>query len=116
MEITTTISDDGEKVLKSWLGEAGIKDWLQHAIDNKLRQRVDASILEHTNLNPQKMTKDDKLIKLSKIELPTREMRDGKKDEIAGIKKPLVTEINAVKTVVNTINTNMEGAEINATV
>jgi len=78
MDIIVTLTDKEFEVLESWLGVGAVQPWIQRALDNKIRLRVDASILKHTNLNPQKMTKDDKLTKLSKIELPTREMRDGK--------------------------------------
>ena len=76
MDITVTIPDDGKEILESWLGVGQIQPWLQHAIDNKLRQRMDASILEHTDKNPQKLTEAGKFAELSKIELPAREERD----------------------------------------
>ena len=77
MDITVTISDEGFKVLESWLGVGQVQPWVQHAIDNKLRQRVDASIEEHTTHNPSKLTEVDKLLILKDIELPTRIERDG---------------------------------------
>lgn len=73
MDIIITISDEEKRVLESWLGSEQIQPWLQHAIDNKLRQRIDASILEHTDKNPQKMIQADKLLILKDIILPTRE-------------------------------------------
>lgn len=76
LTISVEIPKKGEKVLKSWLGEDGPELWLQHAIDNKLRQRVDASIIEHTDKNPAKLTLDEKLIILEAIQLPTKEERD----------------------------------------
>jgi hypothetical protein len=77
MNIILTITEDEKKVLDSWLGVDKIQEWLQHALDNKIRQRVDASILEDTNLNPKKMSKVDKLIELAKIDLKRKEDRDG---------------------------------------
>ena len=76
MDITVTIPDEGQTVLESWLGVGQIKPWLQHAIDNKLRQRMDASITESTNLNPKKLTTAQKIDELSAIALPTRVERD----------------------------------------
>ncbi len=76
MNITLTITDDEQKVLESWLGVGGIETWLQNALLNKIRQRTDASILEHTVFNPKKMTIEDKLVELSKIELLTKEERE----------------------------------------
>ena len=73
MNITVTIPDEGKEILESWLGVSQIQPWLQHAIDNKLRQRTDASILEYTEKNPKKLTKAEKFAELSKIELPARE-------------------------------------------
>ena len=76
MDIIITVSDEGIRVLESWLGAGQVQPWLQHAIDNKLRQRIDASILEHTDRNPKKMTEADKLLLLNDIKLPNREERD----------------------------------------
>ena len=76
MDITITISDEGKRVLESWLGVGEIQPWLQHAIDNKLRQRLDASIVASTNLNPKKLTAEQKIAELSAIALPTRVDRD----------------------------------------
>ena len=76
MNITVTIPDEGKEILESWLGVGQIQPWLQHAIDNKLRQRMDASILEHTDKNPKKLTEIEKFAELGKVELPAREERD----------------------------------------
>lgn len=80
MNITVAIPDDGVKVLNSWLGAGKIQEWIQHAIDNKLRQRVDASILEETDKNPQKMDQAAKLLILKDITLPTKEERSPVED------------------------------------
>ena len=77
MDITVTIPDEGKRILESWLGVGQIQPWLQHAIDNKLRQRLDASILEHTDKNPKKLTDADKLVALKDVVLPIRDERDG---------------------------------------
>ncbi len=76
MKVTVTIPDDGVKVLDSWLGEDQIEIWVQHAVDNKLRQRTDACILEETDKNPQKMTMTDKLNALKDVTLPTKANRN----------------------------------------
>jgi hypothetical protein len=76
MDIIITISDDKKRVLESILGIDKIQGWLQHAINNKCRKRIDAYILELTDLNPKKMTEDNKLAKLAKITLPIREEID----------------------------------------
>lgn len=77
MDITVTIPDKGRRILESWLGERQIQPWLQRAINNKLGQRLDASIEESTNLNPKKLTEADKLLALKEVILPTRDERDG---------------------------------------
>jgi len=76
MDIIVTLTNEEFEILESWLGIGMIQPWLQHAIDNKLRKRVDASILEHTDKNPAKLTLDEKLIILESIQLPTKEERD----------------------------------------
>lgn len=76
MNITLTITEDEKKVLDSWLGEDKIQEWLQHALDNKIRQRVDASILELTDRNPSKLSQAEKLDLLKDVMLPSREERD----------------------------------------
>jgi len=81
MDIIITISENEKKVLDSWLGEDKIQEWLQHALDNKIRQRVDASIMELTDRNPKKMDKQAKLDLLKDVQLPTREERDGEEIE-----------------------------------
>ena len=77
MEIIISISDEGKRILESWLGVDQIQPWIQHAINNKLRQRLDASILEHTDKNPSKLEEADKLLALKDVELLTREERNG---------------------------------------
>ena len=76
MDITITMTDKEKEILESWMGVDTIELWLQHAIDNKIRQRIDASIEESTNLNPSKMTKEEKMTELEGITLPTKEERD----------------------------------------
>lgn len=76
MIIEIEISNDKKRVLESVLGVGEITGWLQHAIDNKCRKRIDSYIEQLTNLNPKKMTEKDKLIKLKKIDLPVREELD----------------------------------------
>lgn len=76
MDITVTIPDEGVKILNSWLGVGEIQAWVQHAINNKLRKRIDASILEETDKNPQKLEQDAKLLILKAVVLPTKEERD----------------------------------------
>lgn len=77
MNITITITEDENRVLESWLGVGVAQTWLQHAIDNKIRQRMDASIKEHTDRNPKKLTYNEKVILLNSAQLPTRAERDG---------------------------------------
>ena len=77
MNITVEIPDEGVRILESWLGAGQIQPWLQHAIDNKLRQRTDASVLEQTDKNPKKLVEADKFVALAEVVLPTRDERDG---------------------------------------
>lgn len=69
--IQVQIEDLEYEILESWLGVGQIEAWLQHAIDNKCRQRTDASILEHTDRNPKKLDRQAKLDLLATIQLPT---------------------------------------------
>ncbi len=70
------ITDEENRVLKSWLVDS--QQWLEDAFNNKIRQRIDASVLEETNFNPKKMTHDEKLAELKKIVLPTKAERKKK--------------------------------------
>jgi len=76
MEIIVKCDDYSYAVLESWLGTGKVEEWLQQCLDNKIRTRIDASILEHTNLNPKKMKIEEKINELKKVSLPTREERD----------------------------------------
>ncbi|MBW2091445.1 MAG: hypothetical protein JRI34_04880 [Deltaproteobacteria bacterium] len=76
MDIIIPVSGTEKMILESWLGKDMIQPWLQHALNNKIRQRIDASIVEASNLNPSKMNIKDKLDILKKVKLPTREERD----------------------------------------
>ena len=73
MDIICTITNEENKVLESWLGVGQIQPWLQHALDNKLRQRLDATIVEVTDKNPAKLSQEDKLPALKNITLPVRD-------------------------------------------
>ena len=75
--ISVTITDKEFEVLESWLGVGEVQKWIQHALDNKIRQRIDASILEVTDRNPAKLLKETKLALLKNIVLPIKEKRDG---------------------------------------
>lgn len=76
MNIIVTLTEDEREVLDSWLGVGQITAWVQHALNNKIRRRVDASILEVTDRNPKKLSKKDKLDLLKHKKLPTRKERD----------------------------------------
>jgi len=75
--IQVQIEDKEYEVLESWLGVGQVEAWLQHAINNKARKRVDASILGHTDRNPKKLDKVEKLNLLKSVQLPSKEERDG---------------------------------------
>jgi len=72
MDIIITITDREKEILEHFLGENEIQSWLQHAIDNKLRQRVDACVLQYTDYNPSKMSMESKMSTLSGIDFPPR--------------------------------------------
>jgi len=74
--IQVQIEDLEYEILESWLGVGQVETWLQHAIDNKCRQRTDASVLEHTDRNPKKLNKQTKLDLLKDVQLPSREKRN----------------------------------------
>lgn len=75
--ISVTITNKEFEVLESWLGIGKVQGWIQHALNNKARQRVDATILEVTDRNPKKLDKNTKLLLLESIKLKTREERSG---------------------------------------
>jgi hypothetical protein len=77
MNIIVTLTEDERAVLDSWLGVGQITAWVQHALNNKVRRRTDASILEVTDRNPKKMSMAAKLALLKKYKLPTRKERGG---------------------------------------
>jgi len=74
--IQVQIEDLEYDILESWLGVGEVEGWLQHAIDNKCRQRVDASVLQHTDRNPKKIDRISKLNLLKDVQLPSRVERD----------------------------------------
>jgi len=74
--IQVQIEDLEYEILESWLGVGQVQPWLQHAIDNKVRQRTDASVLEYTDRNPKRLSKESKMALLKNVSLPTREERD----------------------------------------
>ena len=74
--VPITITDEQKRILESWMGKGTIQAWLQNAINEKFRNRVDASIMEHTAYNPKALSIEEKLKILSKIDLPTRQQRD----------------------------------------
>jgi hypothetical protein len=76
MDIIVTLTQGEFEILESWLGIGEVQSWIQHALDNKIRQRTDASILECTDRNPNKMNKQAKLELLKGVVLPTRVERD----------------------------------------
>jgi hypothetical protein len=76
MDIITVITSEEKRVLDSWLGENKIQEWLRQAIDNKIRQRLDATILEVTDRNPEKLTRAEKFTLIKGVVLPTREERN----------------------------------------
>lgn len=71
MRFVITITKEEQKIIDNWLGTGNFQAWLQHAVDNKLRQRIDATILAKTNINPKKLTTAQKLAELKKIDLLT---------------------------------------------
>jgi hypothetical protein len=73
MNITCTITNEENDILESYLGGGIVQPWLQHCLDNKIRQRVDAAVLEYTDMNPKKMDKAAKMSKLSGVILKQRE-------------------------------------------
>lgn len=81
--IQVQIEDLEYEILESWLGVGKVEEWLQHAINNKVRQRVDASVLEMTDRNPKKLDKATKLNLLKNITLQTREQRDAMEKQYA---------------------------------
>lgn len=80
MDIIITITDEEKVVLDSWLGVDKIQEWAEHAVRNKIRQRTNASLLEHTPYNPKKVSHEFKMAELKKVKLPTREERAGTHD------------------------------------
>ena len=84
IKITLTITKAENRILDSWLGKDIIQGWLQHALNNKIRQRVDASICECSNLNPSKMNMETKLNILDNVSLPSKQERDAFESKTKG--------------------------------
>ena len=76
VNITVSIKQKEFEILESWLGVGQVQPWLQHAIDEKCRLRIDASISEHSVFNPSKIDKQAKLDLLKDIKLSSQEERD----------------------------------------
>jgi len=76
MDIKVTLEQEEYRVLESWLGIGMVEPWIQHALNNKIRQRLDATILEETDRNPKKLTKTEKFKLIKNLTLMTREERD----------------------------------------
>ena len=62
------ISEDNRKILHSDIVD--IQKWLQNFVDNKIRQTCDNLIVEHTDRQPKKMTKDEKRALLKNLKIP----------------------------------------------
>lgn len=75
MNIILTVTNEEKRILDSWLGVDEIQNWIQHALANKIRQRIDASILESTDRNPKKLSQADKLLLLKDVVLPDKASR-----------------------------------------
>lgn len=73
MDIICTITEQEKEILESYIGVGNIQPWLQHCLNNKIRQRTDDAILNYTNMNPKKMNMPEKLSELSKVTLKQRE-------------------------------------------
>ena len=73
MDIICTLTKEEHDVLEAVLGVGAVQLWLQHALDNKIRQRVNASVLEYTDFNPSKLDKAGKMEKLAGVKLKQRE-------------------------------------------
>ena len=82
-QYTVEISDGENRVLESWLGgETEIQEWVQHALKNKARKRLDATIEEVTDRNPKKLTEQEKIDLIKDVLLPTRAERDERAKKI----------------------------------
>lgn len=55
---TKIISDEEQRVLETDC--VSFLDWIANAVDNKLRKVYERVILQETNLNPKKMTPEEK--------------------------------------------------------
>ena len=73
MNITCKITKEEHDILESYLGVGMVQPWLQHCLDNKIRQRVDAAVLDYAGMNPKKMDKVGKMAKLAEVTLKRRE-------------------------------------------
>jgi len=77
MDIIVTLTEGEFDILESWLGVGEVQPWIQHALDNKIGQRVDATVEELTEFNANKLNKEQKLNILRGVKLKTRKERDG---------------------------------------
>lgn len=64
------ITAEEEKVLVAVLGNGTeITEWLQHAIKNKARKRMDIMISESTKYDPKKLTDQERKDEIDKLDL-----------------------------------------------
>ncbi|MCD6262344.1 MAG: hypothetical protein J7J52_04910 [Deltaproteobacteria bacterium] len=69
-EFIVKLSDAEVKALEATI--LSIEQWLQDAITNKARQCIDRIILERTDRQPKKLSRDKKLKMIEEMELEVR--------------------------------------------
>jgi len=53
-----------------------LREWIEHALRNKIRQCLDRLVLEHTDYNPARLTPQQKIDRILPLNLPSRLERD----------------------------------------
>ena len=76
---TVTVSDEELKALE-W-DIYNVQNWIQNAISEKARRTMDILVLEHTDKNPKKISKEDKEVIITGLALETAKERTDRMEE-----------------------------------
>ena len=78
--ITLKISDEEYKAMEHIV--PSVEEWIDHALNNKVRQCVDRIIEKHTDRQAKKVPMIEKLALIKNLELKTRKEQDKENDLI----------------------------------
>lgn len=76
---TKQIKDEEMKAVEHFVSD--FKEWIDHMIEHKIEQRVNAIIKDNSDKQPEKMAHDEKLGIIAGLNLSTRKERDQLEEE-----------------------------------